>query len=545
MVKPQNPILFEGHLKSNLHYDLSGGLVVFLVALPLCLGIALASGAPLFSGVIAGIVGGLVVGALSGSEISVSGPAAGLAVMVAGGIKSSGSFKAFLAVVVLSGILQIIFGLFRGGRIGDYVPTSVIKGMLAAIGIVIILKQIPHALGQDKDYIGDFGFLQGVGNDNTLFAIVQAILTWNPEAVVIALISLAILLLWERPFLKQNRILSFVPAPLLVVVIGTLINELFRLFFTGFYLRAEDGHLVSLPIATSLSTFFNQFTLPSLSSLTNPEVYTLAITFAVVGSLETLVAIEAADKIDPFKRISNTNRELMAQGIGNITSGMLGGLPITSVVIRTSTNVYAGSRTRMATIFHGVLLLIAVFLIPTFLNRIPLACLAAILCVVGYKLANVSVFKEMYRQGSEQFIPFIITIVAIVFTDLLVGITIGFFFGLFFVIRANHHSAMTCVDQDNYYLIRFNKDMTFVNKAELKEQLTKIPNDVILILDATKSLYIDQDIYEVITEFEELAKYRNITIEKKNLDSKIPPQLGWMKLFGGPNGRIQETSAGE
>lgn len=505
----------------NLKFDLLAGTVVFLVALPLCLGIALASGAPLFSGIIAGIVGGTIVALLSGSEVSVSGPAAGLAVIVAAAIQNLGSFRIFLVAVALSGLIQLVLGYLRAGIIGNYVPNAVIKGMLAAIGIVIILKQIPHALGRDQHFEGDFDFFFELDNkSNTLKEILTAVYTASPEAVIITIVSLLILLVWERPALQRHKFFKFVPGALVVVILGIVINEIFKAFFTDFHLKAVDGHLVTLPVADGLTGFYQQFTLPDWSGLMNKQVYLTAVTLAIVGSIETLLSIEAADKLDPYRRISSTNQELKAQGVGNFISGLIGGLPITAVIVRSSANVYAGARSRLSAIVHGILLLVCVMLIPALLNRIPLASLAAILLVIGYKLTKVALYKKMYQAGFDQFTPFIITVLAIVFTDLLMGVLIGVVFGILFVIRTNHHSAMTLVNQDNYYLLRFNKDVSFVNKTELKDTLAVIPDNVHLIVDGRKALYIDNDIYDVMTDFQESARYRNINIELNNFHSK-------------------------
>jgi MFS superfamily sulfate permease-like transporter len=497
-----------------LRHDGPAGLVVFLVALPLCLGIALASGAPLFSGIIAGVVGGVVVSVASGSNVSVSGPAAGLAVIVATAIQSLGSYKIFLTALVLAGAMQLLLGVLRLGVIGDYVPNSVIKGMLAGIGLVIILKQIPHALGRDKDFEGDLAFLEG--RENTLTDIIQAILSASPGAVAITVVSLAILLGWDwvvahtSPFLKQ------VPASLMVVVSGIGINAAFGFLAPSIQVR-EPEHLVTLPVAGSAAEFFAQFTMPDFSALSNPKVWTVALTLAIVASIETLLSLEAADRLDPYKRISPPNRELMAQGVGNFFSGLIGGLPITSVVVRTSANVYAGARTWMASFVHGVLLCAAVLLIPRYLNLTPLACLAAILIVIGYKLTKVSLYKKMYALGWSQFLPFVITVLAIVLTDLLTGVLVGLALGLFFVIRQNHHEAITVVSQDKYYLMRFNKDATFVNKSELRSKLRRIPAGAHLIIDGIKALYIDRDIMEVVEDFKLMAPYKSIQVEVDNL----------------------------
>ncbi len=504
----------------NLRHDLPASLVVFLVAVPLCLGIALASGAPLFAGIVAGIVGGIVVGVLSGSEISVSGPAAGLAVIVATSIEELGSFELFLLAVVLSGIIQIILGYLRAGIIGNYFPSSVITGMLTAIGIVIILKQVPHAIGWDKDYEGNFSFFGEDGN--TFTSLYKALTSLEPVAVLITLFSLTTLAIWELPRIKKHRILKLIPAPLLVVFLGVLINALFKLYAPDLALTGNEGHLVTLP-AVPISELPNHLSTPDFSGLLRKDVYIVALTIAIVGSLETLLSIEAADKLDPFKRISDTHRELKAQGVGNFLSGLLGGLPITAVIVRSSANVYAGARTRTSAVTHGLLLLFSALLIPEYLNLIPLASLACILIMVGYKLAHYGLFVRMYQSGRDVFLPFIVTVVAIIFTDLLIGIAIGSMVGLFFVLRANHHSATILVNEGDMYLLKFNKDMSFVNKAELKEALSHVPDNSRLYIDGTRAMFIDHDIYDIINDFQSSALLRGIQVELKNFHGKKLP----------------------
>ncbi len=491
--------------------DGPAGTVVFLVALPLCLGIALASGAPLFAGVIAGAVGGIVVSILSGSQLSVSGPAAGLTVIVATAIRELGSFQSFLAAVVLAGLLQFLLGVARLGAIADYVPNSVIKGMLAAIGLVIVLKQIPHALGRDKDFEGDFSFLRN-GESNTLTDIIAGVLSASPGAMIIALSSLLILVYWDGFAGWAGRFVQLVPAPLVVVAAGIGINHALGLFLPAWKMAAPE-HMVALPVADSIGGYFSQFVSPDFQALARPQVWIVAATLAVVGSLESLLSLEAADRLDPYRRISSPNRELRAQGVGNLISGLLGGLPITSVVVRTSANVYAGAMTWMSSFIHGVLLFAATLLIPAVLNLTPLACLASILIVIGFKLTRPVLYRQMFRLGWSQFIPFAVTVAAIVFTDLLKGVLIGLACGIFFVIRANHHAAITVVRQDNYYLMRFNKDASFVNKNELRSRLRRIPAGSHLIIDGRKALYIDHDIHEVVEDFRLLAPHKNITLE--------------------------------
>lgn len=503
--------------------DVSSGVVVFLVALPLCLGIALASGAPLFAGIIAGIIGGTVIALLSGSEVSVSGPAAGLAVIVADAIKTIGSFEGFLTAVILAGIFQILFGLLRLGKIANYVPNSVVKGMLAAIGAVIILKQIPHALGYDKDFEGDMGFMQFFDSENSFTEIVKAIYSYSTGAVIVSVVSLALLLFWENIVVVRKPRLRLLPAPLLAVMAGVGLNQFFLLVFPELAITSTDGHLVSLPVVASFSELSGFMHYPDLSFITSKLVITTGFIIAVVGSIETLLSIEAADALDPQKRISATNKELFAQGIGNTISGLIGGIPITSVIVRSSANVYAGAQSRLSSLMHGLLLLFAVLVIPSVLNLIPLSCLAAILLVIGYKLTSTKVFKEQFSKGIQDVIPFLVTFVAIIVSDLLTGVLIGLAVSLFFVIKTNHHSAVTIVNDNRNYLIRFNKDMSFVNKSEVKEVLRKIPENTSLIIDGSKATFIDHDIVEVIEDFRKTAEYKNIQIECKNLSAKSIP----------------------
>ncbi|MEO5926432.1 MAG: SulP family inorganic anion transporter [Bryobacteraceae bacterium] len=502
-------------LQSLLRHDGSAGLVVFLVALPLCLGIALASGAPLFAGIISGVVGGLVISVASGSNVSVSGPAAGLSVIVAAAIQGFDSYQIFSLAVVIAGFIQLLLGVARLGVIGDYVPNSSIKGMLAGIGLVIILKQIPHALGRDLDFEGDLGFLERSGN--TITDILNAFYSASPGAVVITVVSLAILLGWDTLVGRIHPFLQKIPASLVVVLTGIGINQGLGVWFPALQLR-EPQHLVTLPVAHSAADFFAQFSLPDFTAIGDPHVWTIALTIAIVASVESLLSLEAADKLDPHRRISSPNRELVAQGIGNMVSGLIGGLPVTSVVVRTSANVYAGAMTWMSSFLHGLLLFAAVLLIPGFLNLTPLACLAAILIVIGYKLTKASLYFKMYSLGWSQFLPFAITILAILFTDLLTGVLVGLAIGLFFVIRQNHHEAITVVHHEQNYLIRFNKDTTFVNKSELRTKLRRIPAGSRVIIDGIKALYIDKDILEVVDDFKLMAAHKDIAVEVDNLD---------------------------
>jgi MFS superfamily sulfate permease-like transporter len=502
----------------SLVYDLPAALVVFLVALPLCLGIALASGAPLFAGIIAGAVGGIIVGAISGSQLSVSGPAAGLTVIVLSSIQKLPSYEAFLLAVVLCGLFQIGLGLIKAGIIGDFIPSSVIRGMLSAIGLILILKQIPHAIGYDKDYEGDTAFLQDDGQ-NTFSEIFHAIDSQiSFGALIIALVSIGLLLFWDRPFIKKNAILKYIPGPLLVVLLGVFMNSYFFTAAPSLAIQAE--HLVSIPVSDSFSSFLANFKLPDFSQLLNRNVWVIAGTLAIVASLETLLCVEAVDKLDPFKRISPTNKELVAQGIGNTISGLIGGLPVTSVIVRSSANINAGARTKIAAIMHGVLLLGAVYFIPSLLNKIPLASLAAILIMTGYKLAHPSVFRKEWALGRSHFIPFVVTIVAILFTDLLVGILVGIAVGAHFVFLSNYRSSLHLTNRGNQYLLRFNQDLSFVNKAALKKALDTVPDNSEIIIDASKAKFIDLDNAEVINDFIESAQFRDIRVEVKRSPQK-------------------------
>lgn len=498
----------------NLASDFPASIVVLLVAIPLCLGIALGSNAPLFSGIIAGIAGGIIIGIASGSQLSVSGPAAGLTVIVASAIdRLNGVYEVFFLAVLLAGVIQLVFGFLKGGVIGDYIPNAVIKGMLAAIGIILILKQLPHLVGYDKDYEGDESFIQP-DNENTFTELLKAWEWLTPGAVLIGLLSLGILILWERKFFRSKRIFQLIPGPLVVVIVAVLLNQWFKSSKNNLELLQE--HLVGLPVASSLKEFFSFFNFPKFSAITDVNVWISAFTIAVVASLETLLGVEAVDKLDPQKRITPTNRELKAQGLGNMVSGLLGGLPLTSVIVRSSANVQAGAKTKMSTILHGTMMLVCVMLIPDILNKIPLSALAAILIFTGYKLAKVSIFKEFYKRGWDQFIPFVVTILAILVTDLLKGIVIGIFVDLFFLIRSNFRSAVFIVNDENRYLIRLRKDVSFLNKPIIKRKLEQVPDDAYLIIDATRADFIDKDIIDEINSFIESAKHRNITIELKS-----------------------------
>ena len=438
------------NLFKEIKHDLPASVVVFFVALPLCLGIALASGAPLFSGIIAGIIGGIVVGIASGSPLGVSGPAAGLAVIVLTSIESlGGSWETFLMAVIIAGVIQVILGYAKAGFIAYFFPSSVIKGMLTGIGLLIILKQIPHALGWDKDFEGDFAFFQPDGR-NTITEIIKALDFITPGAFIIALISLGLLILWDQVLTKKHKVFGMINGPLVVVVFGVAMNLAFQSAILPFQLALDQ--VVRIPVPENIEGFIRQFTLPDFKAIGNIEVWKIGFVIAIVASLETLLCVEATDKLDPYKRITPTNRELKAQGLGNIISGLIGGLPLTQVIVRSSANISFGGKTKLSGILHGFFLLISALTIAGLLNLIPLASLAAILLMVGYKLAKPSLFKEMYKLGWEQFIPFTTTVVAILATDLLKGIFVGMVFGAFYTLlhsyRNSHHIKEEITSED-------------------------------------------------------------------------------------------------
>ncbi len=514
-----------------LKNDIPASVVVFFVALPLCLGIALASGAPLFSGLIAGIIGGIVVGILSGSQIGVSGPAAGLAAIVLAAIATLGSFENFLMAVVLGGAIQIAFGILRAGIIGYYFPSSVIKGMLTGIGIIIILKQIPHFFGYDADPEGDFAFFE-VDGGNTFSALFETVDNVSPGATLIACISLGILLLWDLVLTKKAKIFQLIQGPLVAVVVGIL-----------FYLatRGNDAlaisaeHLVNVPTPDSISSFFGQFSLPNFSAITNPQVWLTAFTIALVASLETLLCIEATDKMDTEKRVTPTNRELLAQGTGNMISGMIGGLPITQVIVRSSANVQSGAKTKLSAILHGIFLLLFVMLVPGLLNMIPLSVLAAILFIVGYKLAKPVLFKKMYDLGWKQFLPFTVTVLGIIFTDLLVGIGMGLVVGVVVILIKSY--------QNSHFLHRENssngtrvkmtlaEEVTFFNKGAILKELDNLEEGSYLEFDVSKTRYLDHDIIEILDDFSHKAKLRNITIKVISQSGEAENPPSYLEFF--------------
>lgn len=481
--------------------DLAAGLVVFLVALPLCLGVALASGAPLFSGVLAGIVGGIVVGLMSGSQTSISGPSPGSTAVVLAQIAILGSFPAFLLAVAIAGVIQIGLGLARAGFIAAFFPSGVIKGLLAAIGVILILKQIPHVLGHDPDPEGDMAFLQP-DHRNTFSALVDMVRNVEPSAALIGLASVALLVVWAR-WRPLKR--SFVPAPLAVVLLGIVAGRFFHHLGAPWLLEAS--HLVQVPVATSLRGFLGFLQSPDLSQWSNPAVYSAAVMIALVASVETLLNLEAVDKIDPRQRTSPPNRELVAQGVGNLLAGAIGGLPIASVIVRSSVNIDAGGRTKLAAVVHGVLLLVSVALLPLWLNLIPLSCLAAILLVTGVKLASPALVRQMWSEGRSQFIPFAVTVVAIVLTDLLVGILVGLAVSLAFILHSNVRRPIRRFVEKHLggdvLHIELANQVSFLNRAALSKVLDEVPRGGHVLLDAQGTDYIDPDVLDLLRDFKE------------------------------------------
>jgi MFS superfamily sulfate permease-like transporter len=508
--------------------DIPAGIVVFLVAVPLCLGIALASGAPFFSGIISGIIGGVVIGSLSNSSLSVCGPAAGLAALVLGAITAIGDFRLFLCAVLIAGLIQIVLGIAKLGGIANYIPNSVIKGMLTSIGILILAKQIPHAFGYDKDDKGNLTELFPFGNED-MHELLQPLQHIEVGVTIICVLSILIMVLWERPFIKKR--VKFVPGALVAVIVALLINEIW--IRTGSALAIEKEHLVQIKVASSASEFFSFFTLPDFNGFLDSKVIGYGVIIALIASLETLLSIEAVDNLDPQRRVTNTNRELIAQGIGNSLAGLVGGLPVTSVIVRSSANVNSNAQTKLSTIVHGLLLLVSIILIPTLLNKIPLSALAAILLITGYKLAKPAVFATFFKNGKYQYIPFVVTVIVIIAIDLFKlfpvvagkGLIIGVVAGLFAAIGAVLHGNL----KNSYFFnkekhhegdiinINLSEEVSFLNKSAIRETLDQMPEKTKVVIDASKTTYIDFDVLEIIKEFRDIkAPLKNITLQLTN-----------------------------
>ncbi|MCB2407980.1 SulP family inorganic anion transporter [Hymenobacter lucidus] len=502
----------------SLSKDAPSGLVVFLVALPLCLGISLASGAPLLSGIIAGIVGGTVVAWMSGSHLSVSGPAAGLTAIMLSAISTLGSFEAVLAATVVAGLIQLALGFAKAGIIGMYFPSSVIKGMLAAIGLILILKQIPHFLGADTDYFEDMSFLQFNGQ-NTFSAIAAASKAISWGSALIGLVSLAVLMIWESKPVKSIAALKLVPGALIVVVLSIVMNLVLSSVAPDLQVRPE--HLVKLPKISSLGDLAGVLTFPDWSALTRGSTYVVAFTIAIVASIETLLSVEAVDKLDPHKRHTPQNRELKAQGVGNLISGLLGGLPLTAVIVRSSANINSGAQTKMSAFIHGLLLLGSLLFLASVLNLIPLSALAAVLLMVGFKLTKPALYRSQWRLGWEQFLPFIVTVLAILFTDLLKGVAIGLALGIFYILKANLESAYYFHSEPTHepgvMHLKLSEHVSFLNKASLVTTFERLAPGTKVILDGTDSEVIDYDVLEAIENFRLTAAERNIELELRGI----------------------------
>jgi MFS superfamily sulfate permease-like transporter len=516
----------------SIKNDIPASIVVFFVALPLCLGIALASGAPLFSGLIAGIVGGIVVGALSGSQIGVSGPAAGLAAIVLTSIASLGGFENFLLAVVIAGVIQIVFGILKAGVIAYYFPSSVIKGMLTGIGIIIILKQIPHFFGYDADPEGDFAFLQ-VDGQNTFSEILQMFNNVSLGPTVIAAVGLGIMLFWEKVLASKSKIFKIIQGPLVAVVLGIVFYNFTK---DNSNLSISKDHLVSVPIPSDFNSFLGQFSLPNFGAIMDPNIWVVAFTIALVASLETLLCVEATDKLDPDKRITPTNRELLAQGTGNILSGLIGGLPITQVIVRSSANIQSGGKSKLSAIVHGFLLLISVVLIPGLLNMIPLSVLASILLIVGYKLAKPALFLSMYKSGLKQFLPFVVTVIGIIFIDLLIGISLGLLVGIIIILYKSFQNShfLHIEDKSNgVHKIRMTlaEEVTFFNKGAILKELDQLPENTYLEIDVRKTRFLDYDVIEILDDFAEKARNRDISIKLISEKGIIDNPESFIKFF--------------
>lgn len=499
--------------QKKLFADIKAGVVVFLVALPLCLGIAMACNVSLFSGIIAGIVGGVIVSLFSGSKYSVSGPAAGLTAIVLAAVNELGSFQGFLAAVVFAGVFQLILGLLKAGSVANYIPNAVIKGMLAGIGIILIIKQIPHLLGYDKDPEGDEQFIQMDG-ENSFTELINMINFVSPGAVIIGILSFMILVIADKSFYKKDKFLSMIPGPLLVVIFGILLTISFK---SNAFLSIDAQHLVNLPSINSTRDLISNLMFPDFSFANSTNFWVIVLTLGVVASLETLLGIEAIDKLDPDKNESNTNQELLAQGVGNITCGFLGGLPITSVIVRSSANINAGAKSKVSTIFHAILLLVSIVFLPNILSLIPNASLASILIATGFKLTKITIFKEQWKIGLEQFIPFVITIVVMLFTDLLKGVCVGILISVVYIIRDNikfsFELSSDTIDGQLYYLIKLPQHVTFFNKGYLMNCFKNIKSNSKVIIDGSINKKINRDAKDVIDDFIDTSKKRKINVE--------------------------------
>lgn len=527
-------------LSETVPKDLISGLVVFLVALPLCLGVALASNAPPLAGILAGIIGGVLVGFLSGSHTSVSGPAAGLTAIVAAQIGKLGTFDTFLLAVMLAGVLQVLMGVFRAGFIAAFFPSSVIKGLLAAIGVILILKQIPHVVGHDPDPEGDMAFEQP-DHENTFTELWASLFDIQNGAALVGLLSIVLMVVWDKiPKLKKSP----VPSPLVVVMFGVVVNQILRAM--GSTWEIASSHLVQVPVAKSMGDFMGFLDLPNFAAWTNPAVYVAAVTIAIVASLETLLNLEAVDKLDPHQRHSPPNRELLAQGVGNVVAGLVGGLPMTSVIIRSSVNINSGGRTKLSAITHGCLLFGCVLLMPQWLNEIPLAALAAILLMTGLKLASPKLVKQMWAEGRSQFLPFVITVVAIVLTDLLMGIMIGLAVSICFILRSNMRRPLRKVMEQHVsgdvLRIELANQVSFFSRAMLEKTLRDVPRGGHVLLDARNTDYIDADVLDLIQDFQNnTAQAHGVKLSLAGFKDKYPKLEDRIQYIDFSNREVQNS----
>ena len=491
-------------LYSNLKKDIPAGLVVFLVALPLCIGVALASGAPIISGIISGVIGGIVVGMISRSHISVSGPAAGLTAVVASAIHQLGDFQTFLMCVVIAGVFQIISAYLRGGFIANYIPSNVISGLIASIGIILILKQIPHAFGYDGIAEEDFSFIQS-DHKNTFTELFEILNYFSYGAIVISILSILVIVLWKKITINWLKI---IPSSIIVVILGVGLNLFFKVYFP--FLTIHNDHLVSIPKIDSLNSVF---TYPTIESLANKDVWIIGFSIFIIASLESLLNLEAVSKIDRHHRKVSPNRELLAQGYGNLIAGLIGGIPITSVIVRSSVNNDAGAKSKISTIFHGILLILSILFLTPILNQIPLASLAAILIITGYKLVNPAVFVEKLKKGWNQFIPFFVTIIAIFFSDLLIGTLIGLAVSIIFILKSNFKNPFKIktekMNVKETITIELPHQVSFLNKASIKNTLWKLPKNSNVIIEAKNSDFIDEDILEILKTFKNTIAVEN------------------------------------
>lgn len=521
-VKPNQP-KNDFALFTNLKSDIPAGIAVFLVSIPLSLGIALTSGAPLFAGLITGIVGGLVVAPISNSALGISGTAAGLALIVAPAIAKFG-FNGYLLALIFAGSMQILMGLLKAGVIAYYFPSSIVNGMLMGIGLIILLKQIPHAIGDDLDYEGNFTYTQP-DHYSSFTELFRMLGEAQPGALLIAIVSLGVILLWESPIIKKLPLFRLIPAPLMAVIAGISLNALLQDIYPRIAL--SEAHLVTIPEVQNFSSLLLQLHFPDFNQLTNPDIYYFGLMLAVVASLETLLTLDAVDKLDAYKRITASNRELIAQGIGNISCGLIGGLPLTQVVVRSSINALSGAKTHFAAVVNGLLLLLTVLIMPTVLNKIPLASLAAILIVVGVKLIKPDTIKTIYQSGWYRFIPFCATVLGLVFTNILFGILIGLVTALFSVLLENHKSAAYFKETHigNKIIFRLSEHVSFLNRANVQTTLESLPAHSEVVIDATRSKYIDYDVYEIIQNFKSDAHHKHIKLILENMRGygPLPP----------------------